>query len=109
MGMVISQYDIFLINLDPTIGHEIKKSRPCVIISPDEMNNNIMTVIIAPMTTKSKPYPTRVSLRFKNKNGFIVLDQIRTVDKKRLVSKLGKLGKKSIKQTKLIIKQMLVD
>lgn len=107
--MVINQYDIFLINLDPTVGSEIKKSRPCVIISPDEMNKYINTVIIAPMTTTSKPYPSRIVVNFKKKTGFIVIDQIRTVDKMRLIKKLGTLDKKSIRKVKDIIKEMLVD
>ena len=91
MGMVIRQYEVYLINLDPAIGHEIQKTRPCLVISPDEMNNNIRTVIIAPMTTKSHAYPTRIPVRFDKKSGWIVLDQIRTVDKARLVKKLGKI------------------
>jgi len=89
MGVVVKRFDIFLINLDPTIGSEIRKARPCLIISPDEMNNFIATVIIAPMTTKGRDYPTRVPCTFKRKSGQIVLDQIRTVDKIRLIKKLG--------------------
>jgi mRNA interferase MazF len=107
--MVIHQYEVYLINLDPTIGSEIKKSRPCLIISPDEMNKFISTVIIAPMTTKSKSYPTRVDLTFQSKKGFIVLDQIRTVDKSRLIKKLGSTDIKTITKIKKIIKEMLVD
>ena len=107
--MVINQYDIFLISLDPTIGHEIRKSRPCAIISPDEMNKYISTVIIAPMTSKSHSYPTRVPIKFMGKNGWIVLDQLRTVDKKRLIKKFGKLDQKTIDKIKSVIKQMLVD
>ena len=107
--MVIKQYDVVLINLDPTIGHEIKKMRPCVIISPDEMNKYISTIIIAPMTTKSHPYPTRIPIKFGGKSGWIVLDQIRTVDKQRLIKKLGKLDSPTIKKIKAIIKEMLVD
>ena len=107
--MVVHQYEVYLINLDPTIGSEIKKSRPCVIISPDEMNKFISTVIIAPMTTKSKSYPTRVDLTFQSKKGFIVLDQIRTVDKSRLIKKLGSTDIKTITKIKKIIKEMLVD
>jgi mRNA interferase MazF len=109
LELVANQYDVFLINLDPTIGHEIQKSRPCLIISPDEMNLNIDTIIIAPMTTKSRSYPTRVNLDFKDKNGWIVLDQIRTVDKIRLIKKLGKIDIKTIKEVKKVIKEMLVD
>jgi len=107
--MVVQQYDVFLINLDPTIGHEIKKSRPCVIISPNEINNNINTIIIASMTTKSKKYPTRVPIKFIKKTGFIIIDQIRTVDKKRLIKKLGKVEKNTINKIKKTIKEMLVD
>lgn len=105
----VSQGDIYLINLDPTIGHEIKKTRPCVIISPDEMNRNIATVIIAPMTTRSRSYPTRVPLTFQKKKGWIILDQIRTLDKKRLIKKLGKVDHLTIKKIKSVIKEMLVD
>ncbi|TGL76017.1 type II toxin-antitoxin system PemK/MazF family toxin [Leptospira yasudae] len=107
--MVISQYEVYLINLDPTVGHEIKKSRPCVIISPNEMNKTIGTIIIAPMTTKSRSYPTRVELTFQGKKGWIVLDQIRTVDKARLAKKLGRIDSKTVNKMKLIIKEMLVD
>lgn len=107
--MVVSQYDIFLISLDPTIGHEIKKSRPCVIISPDEMNKYISTVIIAPMTSKSHSYPTRVPIKFMGKNGWTVLDQLRTVDKKRLIKKFGRLDQKTTDKIKSVIKEMLVD
>jgi mRNA interferase MazF len=107
--MVMTQYDIFLVSLDPAIGHEIKKSRPCVILSPDEMNQHIATVIIAPMTTKSHPYPTRIPLEFKGKRGWIVLDQVRTVDKRRLVSKMGNLDPALVHDVKAVIKEMLVD
>jgi mRNA interferase MazF len=89
--MVVSRFDVYLIRLDPTQGREIRKTRPCLIISPDEMNQHIDTVIIAPMTTKGRPYPTRVPVRFKGKSGQIVLDQIRTVDKSRLVKRVGKI------------------
>ncbi len=89
--MVVSRFDVYLIRLDPTQGREIRKTRPCLIISPDEMNQHIDTVIIAPMTTKGRPYPTRVPVRFKGKSGQIVLDQIRTVDTSRLVKRVGKI------------------
>lgn len=108
MGMV-TQYNVYLVNLDPTIGHEIKKTRPCLVISPDEMNYNIGTVIIAPMTTKSHSYPTRIPVHFEGKDGWIVLDQIRTVDKIRLVKRLGKINSKEISNVKNTIKEMLVD
>ena len=89
--MEVKRFDVFLVNLDPTIGHEIKKSRPCLVISPDEMNKYISTVIVAPMTTKGRDYPTRVSCLFQSKEGHIVLDQIRTVDKSRLAKRLGRI------------------
>ncbi len=89
--MVVNRFDVYLINLDPTVGSEIQKTRPCVIISPDEMNRHIRTVIVAPLTTASKEYPTRIPCEFKKKKGHIVLDQIRTIDKKRLIKNLGTL------------------
>jgi len=107
--MVIKQYEVFLISLDPTLGHEIKKARPCIIISPDEMNKNISTVIIAPLTTQSHFYPTRIALKFTGKDAWIALDQLRTVDKERLIKKLGEIEQVIINQVKSIIKEMLVD
>lgn len=107
--MVVRQYDILLVNLDPTIGHEIKKVRPCVVLSPDEMNRNIETVIIAPMTTRSHSYPTRVPVRFKGKDGWVVLDQIRTVDRKRMIKRLGRLNDDAVQNVKSVIQEMLVD
>jgi len=91
--MVVKRFDVFLVNLDPTVGSEIKKTRPCLVISPDEMNRWIRTVIVAPMTTKGREYPTRVVCQFQGKDGQIVLDQVRTVDKARLIRKLGELDK----------------
>ena len=88
MAMVINRFDVYLIQLDPTVGSEIQKTRPCLIISPDEMNRHIRTVIVAPLTTAGRNYPTRVSCEFQKKKGRIVLDQIRTLDKTRLVKKL---------------------
>jgi len=93
--MVANRFDVYLINLDPTIGSEIQKTRPCLIISPDEMNRHIRTVIVAPMTSAIKDYPTRVNCRFKRKKGQIVLDQIRTIDKNRLIKKLGSIDSKT--------------
>jgi len=91
MVMIVRRFEVYLINLDPTQGSEIKKIRPCLVISPDEMNRFIATVIVAPMTTKSRNYPTRVSCEFQEKQGHIVLDQIRTIDKSRLFQKLGEV------------------
>ena len=107
--MEINQYHIFLVNLDPTIGSEIKKTRPCVVISPNEMNKYLHTVVIAPMTTSSKNYPTRVEIKHDGKLGWIVLDQIRTIDKQRIIKALGKLSKPEIKEVKSIIKETFVD
>ena len=90
--MLVQRFEVFLVNLDPTIGHEIQKTRPCVVVSPNEMNRNIATVMIAPMTTKGRTYPTRVICQFQGKEGQIVLDQLRTVDKTRLVKKLGEIS-----------------
>ena len=90
--MEVSRFDVFLVTLDPTIGHEIKKTRPCTVISPDEMNHHVGTVIVAPMTTKGRDYPTRVACTFQGVDGQVVLDQVRTVDKTRLVKKLGRLS-----------------
>jgi mRNA interferase MazF len=89
--VVAKRFDVFLVNLDATIGREMRKTRPCVVISPDEMNRNIRTVIVAPMTVRGREYPTRVPCRFRRKTGQVVLDQIRTVDSQRLVRRLGKL------------------
>src|SRR5829696_8386207 len=98
--MVVKRFEVYLINLDPTIGSEIQKTRPCLIVSPDEMNRFISTVIVAPMTTKGISYPTRVACKFQRKQGQIVLDQIRTVDKTRLVKRLGKIDTQT--QTKVL-------
>jgi len=93
--MVVKRFEVHLVNLDPTIGSEIKKTRPCVVVSPDEMNRHISTVIVAPMTSKGKAYPTRVKCSFEGKTGQVVLDQLRTVDKRRLVKRLGRIEKKT--------------
>lgn len=87
--MAVNRFEVYLVELDPTVGSEIQKTRPCLVVSPDEMNHGIRTAIVAPMTTKGRTYPSRVACRFKNKNGQIVLDQIRAVDQSRLVKRLG--------------------
>lgn len=107
--MEVKRFDVWLVNLDPTIGSEIKKTRPCLIVSPDEMNRHIRTVIVAPMTTKGRPYPTRVPCRFQGKNGQIVLDQLRTVDKARLVKRLGQIGGKTQQATLAILAEMFAE
>jgi mRNA interferase MazF len=107
MGMVdVRRFDVFLISLDPAQGSEINKTRPCIIISPDELNTHVRTVIIAPMTTKGKAYSTRIPLTFLNKDGYIVLDQIRTVDKSRLIKKLGKIGKGEAEHMLTVLQDM---
>ena len=93
--MVVARFDVYLVNLDPTVGSEIRKARPCLVISPDEMNRFIATVIVAPMTTRGRDYPTRVGCTFKGKPGQVVLDQIRTTDKVRLIKKLGRIDKQT--------------
>ncbi|MCM2359584.1 MAG: type II toxin-antitoxin system PemK/MazF family toxin [Geobacteraceae bacterium] len=104
--MVIKRFDVYLVNLDPTVGSEIRKARPCLIISPDEMNRYIATVIIAPMTTKGRDYPTRVQCTFKGKVGQVVLDQIRTIDKSRFVQKLGRIDKQTQEEVLTILAEM---
>jgi mRNA interferase MazF len=105
MGMEVNRFDVFLISLNPTKGREIRKTRPCVVISPNEMNHHISTVIVVPMTSKGRNYPTRVRCTFQGIQGQVVLDQIRTVDKIRFVKKLGKLSK----QTQHVILESLAE
>jgi mRNA interferase MazF len=100
------RFDVYLVGLDPTRGKEMKKTRPAVIVSPDEMNRHIATVIIAPLTTKGRDYPSRVNITFNKKKGQIVLDQLRAVDKRRLVKRLGKIGKKNAEKTLDVLKEM---
>ena len=107
--MKYEQYQIILVNLDPAIGSEIKKTRPCVIVSPNEMNKYIRTIIIAPLTSTSKNYPTRVKITHNKKISWIVVDQIRTIDKRRIIKTLGELSKSEIKTLKSVIKETLVD
>ena len=104
--MEVNRFEVFLVALDPTLGHELKKTRPCVVISPDEMNHHIGTVIIAPMTTKGQRYPTRTECVFHGVAGQIVLDQIRTVDKRRLVKKLGRLSPATCENVLAVLAEM---
>lgn len=104
--MEVNRFDVFLVNLHPTVGHEIKKTRPCLVISPDEMNRNISTVIVAPMTTRGRNYPTRIICSFQGKNGQIILDQIRTIDRERLVKKLGVISKSAQLKTLNVLQEM---
>lgn len=107
--MNIQQYQIYLVNLDPTIGSEINKTRPCVIISPNEMNKYLQTIVIAPVTNTSKNYPTRISLSNLKITGWIVLDQIRTIDRKRIIKLLDNLEEDQIQSIKSIMKETYVD
>ena len=104
--MAISRSEVYLVSLDPTVGSEIKKTRPCVVVSPNEMNRFIQTVIVAPMTTKGRPYPTRISCRFKGTDGQVVLDQIRTVDSSRLVKRLGALDRNALGRVLRVLGEM---
>ena len=107
--MELKQYQIVLVNLDPTIGSEMKKTRPCVIISPNEMNKYLQTIIVAPMTSSSKHYPTRVEVKHNKTKGWVVIDQIRTIDRKRIVKILGTLTEKEIYKVKSTIQETFVD
>lgn len=109
MAMVVKRFDIYLVNLDPTVGSEIQKTRPCLVISPDEMNRYIATVIVAPMTTQGRDYPTRVACEFQGRDGQIVLDQIRTVDKVRLVRRLGRIDTATQKEILSSLAEMFAE
>ena len=107
--MEVKQYEIVLVNLDPTIGSEIRKTRPCVVISPNEMNKHLQTIVIAPLTSSLKPYPTRVEIKQTKVTGCIALDQIRTIDRSRLVNKIGKLTSLEIESVKAVIMETYVE
>jgi mRNA interferase MazF len=107
--MEVNQYEIVLVNLDPTIGSEMKKTRPCVVLSPNEMNKYLQTIIIAPMTSSSKPYPTRIEVKHKATKGWIAIDQIRTIDRARIVKHFEILPEKVIQRIKDVIQETLVD
>ena len=107
--MVVKRFEVYLVSLDPTVGAEIQKTRPCLVVSPDEMNRHIKTVIVAPMTTKGRSYPTRVPCEFDGKEGQVVLDQLRTVDKTRLVKRLGKVDQQTQKKVLQILAEMFAE
>jgi mRNA interferase MazF len=107
--MVVQRFDVYLVNLDPTVGSEIQKTRPCLVVSPDEMNAYIATVIIAPMTTKGRDYPSRVDCQFEGHDGQIVLDQLRTIDKVRLVKKLGRIDAKTQARVLEVLVEMFAE
>jgi len=105
----VNQYDIVLVNLDPTIGSEMRKTRPCVVLSPNEMNRYLQTIVVAPMTSNSKPYPTRVEVKHKETKGWIAIDQIRTINRKRIVKQFETLTDKEIQKVKDVIRETFVD
>ena len=107
--MEVKQYQIVLVNLDPSLGSEIQKTRPCVIISPKEINDNLRTVVIAPMTSTSRKYPTRVKIKYNNQEGWVVIDQIRTIDKIRILKKFDSLSEKEIRECKRVLRETFVD
>lgn len=109
MDLVARRFEVYLVNLDPTVGREIRKTRPCLVISPDEMNRHISTVTVAPMTTQERDYPSRVKCVFEGKEGQIVLDQIRTVDAVRLVKKLGEIRPAEQKEVLSVLLQMFSE
>lgn len=103
------QYQVVIVNLDPTIGSEIKKTRPCVVVSPDEMNRHLRTAVIVPITSQSKPYPTRVKINFQGNENWVVIEQIRTIDKRRVTKTLGKLTQEEITEIKDVLRKTFVD
>jgi len=107
--VVARQYEVFLVNLDPTVSQEIRKTRPCLVVSPDEMNRSMSTLVVAPLTTVSRNYPTRVRVGFQKRDGWIVLDQLRTIDTRRLARRLGRIGDRVIAAAKSILSEMLVE
>lgn len=107
--MEIKQYQIIIVNLDPTVGSEIRKTRPCLVISPNEMNRHLRTIIIAPITSRSKDYMTRVKFELDGNDNWIAIDQIRTIDLTQIIEVIGELGTKEVKKVKLVIKETFVD
>jgi mRNA interferase MazF len=107
--MEIKQYQLIVVNLDPTMGNEMKKTRPCVVISPDEMNRFLQTIVIAPVTSTSKSYPTRIPIKRGKTKGWVVLDQIRTIDRRRIIKSVGSLNSKEIIKLKGVMKETYVD
>ncbi|MFT4154032.1 type II toxin-antitoxin system PemK/MazF family toxin [Parafilimonas sp.] len=105
----VNQYDIVLVNLDPTIGSEMKKTRPCVVLSPNEMNKYLQTIVVAPMASSSMPYPTRVEVRHKAIKGWIAIDQIRTIDRIRIIKRFESLTDKELEKVKAVIQETFVD
>jgi mRNA interferase MazF len=104
--MAVRRFEVYLLNLDPTVGHEIRKTRPCLIVSPNEMNRYVRTVIVAPMTTGGRTYPTRIACRFKGKDGHVAVDQIRAVDQTRLFRRLGRLDATTSRRVLEVLQEM---
>lgn len=109
MSLVPRRGDVFLVSLEPTVGSEIRKTRPCLVVSPDELNQHLRTVIVAPLTTGGHPYPFRVACRFQRRQGVVVLDQLRTVDSQRLVRRLGRLSPAAVSTSLEILREMFVE
>jgi mRNA interferase MazF len=109
MALVVRRFDVFLVSLDPTVGREIKKTRPALVISPDEMNAFLSTYLVAPMTTKGRSYPTRIPCTFQRKQGQVVLDQIRTIDRRRLVRRLGRIGVPTQREVLAALQEMFAE
>jgi mRNA interferase MazF len=107
--VVVERFEVYLVNLDPTVGSEIQKTRPCLVASPDETNRHIRTVIVAPMTTKGRSYPTRVSCEFEGEAGQVVLEQLRTVDKTRLIKRLGRVDRPTEKKVLQVLAEMFAE
>ena len=105
----LARGEVHLVGLDPTLGSEIKKTRPCLVVSPDELNQHLRTVIVAPMTTGGQAYPWRVACRFQNRSGFVALDQLRTVDRERLVKRLGRLSAATTTEVLDTLQEMFTD
>jgi mRNA interferase MazF len=104
--MVVNRFDVYLVNLDPTEGSEIKKTRPCLVVSPNEMNYHLSTIVVAPLTSRGRNYPSRIDCNFQEKEGQVVLDQIRTVDKTRLVNLLGQIDRATQRKVLSVLREM---
>ena len=109
MALGVTRGDVQLVRLDPTLGSEIQKTRPCVVISPDELNSHLRTVIVAPMTTAGRAYPWRIRCRFQRRSGFVVLDQLRTVDRERLVKHLGTLPAETMTAVLGVLQELFAE
>jgi mRNA interferase MazF len=107
--MAVGRFEVHLVNLDPTVGHEIKKTRPCVVVSPDELNEHLGTLVVAPMTTGGHAYPFRIPCRFQKKDGYIVRDLVRSVDRRRIVKRLGKLTPSTLGKALGVLREMFAE